>query len=98
MYVYSPITVNEAAEILNARQGTIMSIVLFTHNHLKYKYRQSMFGVELWRQGASQSLFRTSIFWGISQSITAARHHIYQLILDSAVQVNSWKEDLKVKI
>ncbi len=80
----------------NCRCITVLSMVLHSHEPNAYKFLQTSVGIEMWRQGASQKLFRTMNFIGLSMSAAMSRTQVDRLIINHDAVILAQKKLIEV--
>ena len=76
--------------------GSIIGQILFARSPRKYHLPQSMIGVYLWCEGASQDALTTLSHFGLSQSVKAIRDKVDKLGEDHDNQLVQWKQSRQV--
>ena len=77
--IYRMMTPIQARRLWCQRFSSIASVAMHSRSHKKYKFMQQSMGVQLWRQGASEKIFRTLNNYGMTQSKAAARSAVDKL-------------------
>ena len=90
-------TREEVERLLETRLGIVIAIILHTHNPLRYKFFQACIGVEMWRQGASHTVFNVLNRLGISQGVVASRKNVDTLCSSYDAKIEVVKSSIEAK-
>ena len=93
---FRKISVTEANSIKVARLGVMVSVALFSHAPLKYKFLQHSMAIYLWRQGATHDVYEVLSMLGLTQSSVSARSGVDRLIMEHDQTVKDWQKNVEV--
>lgn len=77
------------------RIGFILSMLMYTHNPQKFHFIQGLCGVQMWRCGASDKLFRSFNKLGLCQSSNTVRKLIDKFCAETDAELLKWKEEVE---
>ena len=81
-----------------ARLGMGLSVILHSLYPRRYKFIQSLMGVELWRQSSTQKTFNIMSVLGLSQCHRSTLQHVDSFCLEHDEKLKMWKENIQVNI
>ena len=82
-------------QVILPRMGFVMTIPLYTYNPREFKIVQALTGVQMWRCGASEKLFRSFNHLGICQGTAATKRNVDTFCAESDSDLIEWTRQIE---
>ncbi|XP_071500137.1 uncharacterized protein [Diadema antillarum] len=86
---------DEAKVFITRRLGQMVAIGMFSQAPRIFKFVQTCMGIELWRQGVSQKVFKTLNHSGITINANTVRLHVDVVAQNHDQQLKEWKKTVE---